>query len=363
MVHRAGVVTEGKFQYLSGFNNEFSSEALPNALPVGQNNPQKCPYGLYAEQLSGSAFTEPRHENKKAWLYRIRPSAKHMPFSPYQSPYVGHPPGAEGAYPSPVLTTRWDDVDPNPNQIRWLPFKMPEDSEEVDFITGLSTIAGAGDCKSRMGGMAIHVYTANRSMKDRAFNNSDGDFLIVPQEGKLTIRTEMGIMCVAPNEICVIPRGIRFAVEIENHKPVRGYICEVFGVHFKIPDLGPIGANGLAAPRDFLTPVAAYEKQFMGLIYGNYEAKKGAFLPGGGSLHSIMTPHGPDKKTFEQASTEGLSPVKVADGTQAFMFESSFSLALTEWGQQTCETVDSEYYKCWQDLDSNFDPNWTPEQG
>ncbi|KNC80161.1 homogentisate 1,2-dioxygenase [Sphaeroforma arctica JP610] len=456
MVHCAGVVTEGDLQYLSGFNNEFASEALPDALPEGQNTPQVCPYGLYAEQLSGSAFTEPRHENKRTWFYRIRPSVKHTPFTKYTRPEVGHP----GTYPVPVLTTRWDDVDPNPNQIRWLPFKMPEDSEDVDFITGLSTVAGAGDCKARMGGMAIHVYTANRSMVDTAFNNSDGDMLIVPQQGALTVRTEVGVMRVPPNEICVVPRGVRFAVEIDDEKLVRGYVCEVFGVHYKIPDLGPIGANGLANPRDFLTPVAAYEdreceftiinkfqgamfqakmqhspfdvvawhgnyvpfkydldkfmvinatlfdhadpsiftvltapsgipgvavcdfvifpprwavqehtfrppyyhrncmSEFMGLIKGEYEAKKGAFLPGGGSLHSIMTPHGPDAKTYDIASTEALDPVKVAEGTQAFMFESSFSLALTRWGEETCETVDSDYFQCWQGLESNFDPSW-----
>lgn len=210
---------------MSGFGSEFSSEHpnYPNALPEGQNSPQKCPYGLYAEQLSGSAFTAPRTENVRTWFYRILPSAVHNPFEPFSA--------------AKFLTSNWD-AHPNPNQFRWNPFQLPSDGTKVDFVEGLSTICGAGDAKSRHG-LAIHVFTCNTSMKDRAFYNSDGDFLIVPQQGSLDIVTEFGKLFVEPNEICVIQQGMRFSVNVVG--PTRGYILEVFDGHFKLPDLGPIG--------------------------------------------------------------------------------------------------------------------------
>ncbi|KAG8429947.1 hypothetical protein GDO86_018787, partial [Hymenochirus boettgeri] len=342
-----------------------------------------------------------------------------------------------------------------PPQLRWKPFEIPRaDNQKLDFVSGLHTVCGAGDARSR-NGIAIHMYTANTSMIDRCLYNSDGDFLIVPQKGKLLILTEFGKMLVEPNEIC---QGIRFSVEIFGES--RGYILEVFGVHFELPDLGPIGANGLANPRDFLTPVAWYEdrtvpggytviskyqgklftslqdfspfnvvawhgnyapfkynlenfmvincvafdhadpsiftvltakslrpgvaiadfvifpprwgvadhtfrppyyhrncmSEFMGLIKGHYEAKEG-FQPGGGSLHSVMTPHGPDGDCFEKASKAKLEPERVADGTMAFMFESSLSMAVTKWGLETCQRLDKNYYKCWESLKSQFNPS------
>lgn len=194
-----------------------------NALPQGQNSPQKCAYGLYAEQLSGSAFTAPRTENVRTWFYRIRPSACHLPFKSYEG--------------SKNLSSDWNEAEPNPNQMRWNPFDVPT-TKKVDFVDGLSTICGAGDAKSRHG-IAIHVYACNASMENRAFYNSDGDFLIVPQQGALDITTEFGKISVAPNEICVIQQGMRFSVNVSG--PSRGYICEVYDGHFKIPDLGPIG--------------------------------------------------------------------------------------------------------------------------
>uniref|UniRef100_A0A8C7RJM7 Homogentisate 1,2-dioxygenase n=1 Tax=Oncorhynchus mykiss TaxID=8022 RepID=A0A8C7RJM7_ONCMY len=231
-------------RYLSGFGNEFSSEdpRCPGSLPEGQNNPQVCPYGLYAEQLSGSAFTCPRPTNKRSWLYRILPSVRHKP---YTAMHCGN------------LTEKWDEVEPDPNQLRWMPFTIPKSSEKkVDFVTGLHTLCGAGDTKSR-NGIGIHMFTCNTSMVDRCFNNSDGDFLIVPQQGEILITTEFGKMMVEPNEICVIQQGMRFSVNVFGE--TRGYVLEVYGAHFELPDLGPIGANGLANPRDFLTPVAWYE--------------------------------------------------------------------------------------------------------
>ncbi|KAK6618616.1 hypothetical protein RUM43_013007 [Polyplax serrata] len=429
---------EKVLRYLAGFGNEFQSEdpRYPGSLPEGQNNPQVCPYGLYAEQLSGSAFTAPRGENKRTWFYRIRPSVVHEPFVRIQS----------------NTTIKFDDTEPNPNQLRWKPFDIP--TSPTDFLDGLHTVCGAGDPKTRHG-IAIHVYACNTSMINKCLYNSDGDFLIVPQQGSLKITTEFGKLVVHPNEIFVIQQGMKFNVAVSG--PSRGYILEVYNDHFRLPNLGPIGANGLANPRDFLTPVAWFEdldvpgykvvskyqgvffqalqnhspfdvvawhgnyvpykydldkfmvinatqfdhcdpsiftvltctsskpgtaiadfvifpprwavqehtfrppyyhrncmSEFMGLIKGNYEAKEEGFLPGGASLHSMMTPHGPDAKCFEDASKAKMVPVRVADGTQSFMFESSLSLAPTQWALKTCQKLDSNYYKCWQTLKKHF---------
>ncbi|KAL3274312.1 hypothetical protein HHI36_015715 [Cryptolaemus montrouzieri] len=427
-------------KYLSGFGSEFSSEdpRCPNSLPKSQNSPQKCPYGLYAEQLSGSAFTAPRHENKRSWLYRIYPSVCHKRFKPFLKGNI---------------TSDWDEIKPDPNQMRWNPFDFPSSNEKRDFVEGINTICGAGDPKLKLG-LAVHVYSCNDSMKRRAFYNSDGDLLIVPQTGKLRMKTEFGILDVVPNEICVIQQGMRFSVQVTEAS--RGYILEVYGRHFSLPDLGPIGANGLANPRDFLTPVACYEdveenfeivakyqgnlflceqnhspfdvvawhgnyvpykynlanfmvinsvsfdhcdpsiftvltcqsersgtavadfvifpprwsvqentfrppyyhrncmSEFMGLIHGRYEAKEGGFLPGGATLHSIMTPHGPDVNCFEKASEEELKPCRIADESQGFMFESCLGLAVTKWGAQECQKLDPNYNKCWEGLKKNF---------
>lgn len=423
---------------MPGFGNEFSSEALPGALPVGQNNPQRCPYGLYAEQLSGTAFTAPRESNQRSWLYRIRPTVVHRPFTKATS--------------SPLFKNNWNEWAPNPNQMRWDPYPLPAEGTSVDFYDGISTMCGAGDPCSRKA-IAIYMYSCNASMVDRAFYNADGDFLIVPQQGTLTITTEFGVMEVASNDIAVIPCGVRFAVAVTG--PSRGYILETMGSHFKLPCLGPIGANGLANPRDFLAPTAHYEDreatftilskfqgelfqatqnhspfdvvawhgnyvpfkynlerfmvinatsfdhadpsiftvltaptvepgvaladfvifpprwavqdhtfrppyfhrnymaEFMGLIKGTYEAKSGGFTPGGASLHSIMTSHGPDKKCFDVASTCPLKPERIADGMQAFMFETSLSLKISPWAQAA---IQPDYYKAWEPLVSNFTP-------
>jgi homogentisate 1,2-dioxygenase len=226
--------------YQSGFGNEFATEALPGALPVGRNSPQRPPYGLYAEQLSGTAFTVPRAVNRRSWLYRIRPAAVHRPFVRIDNGGI---------------VSRFGDVATPPNQLRWDPPADP--SLPTDFVDGLFTMAGNGD-SAQQAGCAVHLYVADRSMEQRFFANADGELLIVPQQGRLRVATELGRLEVGPQEIVVIPRGVRFRVELLDGI-ARGYVCENYGAAFRLPDLGPIGANGLANPRDFRTPVAWYE--------------------------------------------------------------------------------------------------------
>lgn len=231
-----------ELRYQSGFANEFATEALPGALPVGQNSPQRVPYGLYAEQLSGTAFTAPRAHNRRSWLYRIRPAAMHQHFEPLAQSRI---------------VSRFDEVPPSPNQMRWSPPPMP--SDETDFVDGIVTMAGNGG-PDAMTGCGIHLYLANRSMRGRFFYNADGEMLIVPQQGRLLLATELGRLEVEPQQIAVIPRGVRFRVELPDGE-ARGYICENYGALFRLPDLGVIGSNGLANPRDFQTPVAWYEDE------------------------------------------------------------------------------------------------------
>lgn len=430
---------EHHLRYQTGFGNELATEAEPDALPVGQNSPQRAPYGLYAEQLSGSAFTAPRSENLRSWLYRIRPSVVHKKFQQVkQADLRSRPFSAEHA---------------TPNQLRWDPMAVPD--QPVDFVEGLRTYAGNGDSASWRG-CAVHVYAINRDMTDRFFYDADGELLIVPELGSLFLRTEFGAIYVRPGEIAVIPRGVKFQVRLPD-KQARGYVCENYGQPFRLPNLGPIGANGLANPRDFLTPHAAYEKlegdfqlltkyggglwsaemhhspldvvawhgnyapykydlarfqtvntvsfdhsdpsiftvltsaselegvanvdfvifpprwlvaentfrppyyhrncmsEFMGLIFGVYDAKEEGFVPGGASLHNCMSAHGPDSSTFEKASTAELKPVYAAN-TLAFMFESSLTFTPTEFALKT-PLLQKDYHGCWSDLESNFDVN------
>ncbi|QNN47896.1 homogentisate 1,2-dioxygenase [Thermomonas brevis] len=244
--------------YQSGFGNEFASEAIAGTLPVGRNSPQRVAHGLYAEQLTGTAFTAPRHANRRSWLYRIRPAAMHGRFEPF----------AQSAFhndfsQSPVT----------PEKLRWNPLPMPQ--APTDFIDGLFTMAGNGGPEAGTG-VGIHLYAANRDMQGRWFYDADGELLIVPQQGRLHIETELGVLDVEPQEIAVIPRGIRFRVALPDVDQAHdaqgragvagagcagatGYVCENFGALLRLPDLGPIGSNGLANPRDFLAPNAAYE--------------------------------------------------------------------------------------------------------
>jgi homogentisate 1,2-dioxygenase len=229
-------------KYQPGFGNHFVSEAAAGVLVEGQNSPQHVPHGLYAELLSGTAFTAPRAENRRTWVYRIRPSAAHnRPFTQIDS--------------RSLKSTPFDEAPPPPTQMRWNPFPIP--STPADFIEGLITIGGNGDASVNCG-MAAHVYAANRPMTRKVFYNADGEMLIVPQQGALRLVTELGVLEVVPHEIAVIPRGLRFRVELPDGT-ARGYVCENYGAMFRLPELGPIGSNGLANPRDFLSPAAGFE--------------------------------------------------------------------------------------------------------
>jgi homogentisate 1,2-dioxygenase len=235
-------------EYMTGFGNEFASEAIAGALPVGRNSPQQVAFGLYAEQLSGTAFTAPRGHNRRSWLYRIRPAAMHGTFAAFAG--------------APRFHNVFGDGPVSPDQLRWSPLPLPQ--APVDFIEGLYTMAGNGSAEIQHG-VGIHLYAANRDMAGRWFFDADGELLIVPQQGRLHIATELGVIDIEPQQVAVIPRGVRFRVELPDG-PSRGYVCENFGALLRLPDLGPIGANGLANPRDFETPVAAYED-----IEGDFE--------------------------------------------------------------------------------------------
>ena len=227
---------------LVGFGNHFATEAVAGALPIGRNSPQHAPFGLYAEQVSGTAFTAPRTENRRSWLYRLRPTANHPAYQPHDRPGL-------------LRSGPFNEAPATPNRLRWNPFPIP--SDPVDFVDGLTTLCGNGDPAAGVG-LAAHVYMANRSMTDRAFYNADGEMLIVPEQGNLRLVTEMGVITVDPQQIAVVPRGLRLRVELPAG-PARGYVCENYGAPFRLPDLGPIGSNGLANPRDFEAPRARFE--------------------------------------------------------------------------------------------------------
>ena len=425
--------------YNSGFGNGFETEALPGALPVGRNSPQRCAYGLYAEQLSGSPFTAPRAANERSWLYRIRPTVQHW----------GRMEKCDLLWwrTAPCL-----EVELPPAPMRWDPIPIPDSS--ASFIEGMHTITTAGDAGA-MAGMAAHIYCATRSMEKETFYNADGELLIVPQQGELRLRTEFGVIDIEPGEIAVILRGVKFRAELLGG-PARGYICENYGGKFTLPERGPIGANCLANPRDFLTPVAAYEdkdeptelivkwagalwkttlqhspldvvawhgnyapykydlrrfspvgpllfdhadpsiftvltspsetpgtanvdfvcfpdrwlvaedtfrppwyhmnvmSEFMGLVYGKYDAKPQGFVPGGFSPHNTMLPHGPDVDAFEGASQAELKPTKLTN-TLAFMFETRFLQRVTRYAAES-SFLQKEYADYGQKLQKHFCP-------
>ncbi|RST55979.1 homogentisate 1,2-dioxygenase [Variovorax sp. MHTC-1] len=430
-------------RYQSGFGNEYATEAVAGALPQGRNSPQRAPFDLYPELISGTAFTAPRHENRRSWMYRRQPSVVSGRYQAYAQPHW-----QTGADRSIALA---------PEPLRWHP--IPLDDADVDFVDGIHTLAANGDAEAHSG-VAAHVYLASRSMERRAFVNADGEMLLVPQQGRLVITTEMGVLDVKPGEIALLPRGVAFKVALPDSEagagPSRGYVCENYGAQFRLPELGPIGSNGLANARDFQAPVAAFESEaggyeivkkfagrfwraptkqspfnvvawhgnlapvkydtanfmtigsisfdhpdpsiftvltspsdtpgtancdfvifpprwlvmedtfrppwyhrnlmseFMGLVYGEYDAKPGGFKPGGASLHNAMVPHGPDEEAFEKASHADLKPQKL-DNTLAFMFESRLRFIPTAWALQS-PALDTDYADCWAGLKDQFKP-------
>ena len=424
--------------YMSGFGNEFASEAVPGALPVGQNNPQKPPLGLYTEQLSGTAFTVTNDRNRRTWFYRIRPSVRHAwQFTETTSHWIRTAPNREAE--PPIGQLRWD--------------APPFPDEPTNFITGIRTVATNGDAHTQTG-MAAHLYMATESMTNTYFYDADGELLIVPQQGRLRIVTECGVLEVEPKEIALIPRAMKFRVELLDG-PSRGYICENYGTYFELPERGPIGANGLANPRDFLAPTASYEdteepgelyvkfdgrmfvvatdhspldvvgwhgnhvpykydltkynvmgsisfdhpdpsiftvltspsdtpgvanvdfvifadrwlvgehtfrppyyhmnimSEFMGILYGVYDAKEEGFEPGGMSLHNMYFPHGPDHDAWIKATTSDLQPEKL-EGTMAFMFETRYPLIPTAYAS-SIPALQDDYPSVWHALQRHFE--------
>jgi homogentisate 1,2-dioxygenase len=428
--------------YQSGFNNEHETEAEPGALPVGQFSPQQHPLGLYAEQLSTTAFTAPRHSNRRTWCYRIQPSVSQSAFKLWTQPNIETAPVNEMC----------------PHQaLRWSP--EPDLESATDFVEGLTTIAANGDARTQVG-LAVHWYQTNRSMERRYFYSADGEFLFVPVEGEMLISTELGKLSIAPGEIAVIPRGIKFQAN-PLRESARGYLAENYGAPLDLPERGPVGANGFANQRDFFYPVAAYEdmqtrteivakfggrlfkaemdhsplnvvgwagssapykydlarfntintvsfdhpdpsiftvltspsdtpgvanldfvifpprwmvaehtfrppwyhrnvmSEFMGLVKGQYDAKKAGFEPGGVSLHNMMTPHGPERAVFDQAASVELKPEKL-ENTLAFMFESRYAFVPTKIAMESPQ-LQNDYQDCWSGLEAKFNRLPNPE--
>ena len=254
--------------YMPGFGNDFETEALPGALPQGMNSPQKCNYGLYGEQLSGTAFTAPNHQNERTWCYRIRPSVKHSHrYKKIDLPYWQSAPNTV----NDVISL---------GQYRWNP--VPHSSEPLDWLTGMRTMTTAGDVNTQIG-MASHIYLVTETMLESYFYSADSELLIVPQQGQLRFFTELGIIDLAPQEIAVIPRGLLYKVEVING-PARGFVCENYGQKFTLPSRGPIGANCLANRRDFKTPVAAFEDK---------DASSRVVIKWCGQFHETKIDHSP----------------------------------------------------------------------
>lgn len=306
--------------------SDFSTEALPGALPVGQNQPQRCPYDLYAEGITGTTFTTPRSlglGNQRTWLYRIRPT---IALSNRFAPYHGNPYLTSDFAPRSGSNNANGPVErPVPNVLQWNPLAIPGDKDSrMDFVNGLRTMAGSGSVQMR-DGLAYHVYVANASMERRAFYNADGNMIIFPQVGTLDVRTEMGRFSIVPNEFLVIPRGIRFAVSVEG--PSRGFVLEVFNpTGFMLPDLGPIGANHLAHPRDFLAPVAAFvDKDEDWEVVGKYM----------GNLSQYTMDHCPFDVVAWHGCVEEKGALSFIRNLIATTFPATTTLTSTTWRNST----------------------------
>ena len=460
------IVEKDGLVYQTGFGNTFESKCIPNALPRGRNNPRKVPFNLYAEQLSGTAFTAPRCENRRTWLYRIQPCVANGHDDTDTKVEEEHPSYFGGVHPEKDLVL-------TPRPLRWKP--MPPPKTSCDFVTGMKLLARGGGSPLNKSGLAIYMYSFNTSMSTTQTHmyNADGDFLLVPQQASLLIITEVGRLVVHSQDICVIPRGIVFSVhfwkkEEASSSFARGYVLEIHKGHFQLPELGPIGSNGLANARDFLYPTASvafdnvqdynakshagtlvrkfgsqlfrkklvhspynvvawhgnylpfvydlkrfcavnsvtYDHldpsiytvltcvgsepgtaladfvifpprimatdsntlrppwfhrntmtEFMGLIQGQYDAKEG-FQAGGASLHSCMTPHGPDTMSYNKAVLDECEMPTKFEGGLAFMFETTFMMELSKEALFDCSYLDVNYEQCWEDLSENLFTGW-----
>jgi homogentisate 1,2-dioxygenase len=322
-------------RYQAGFGNTFSSEAVKGALPVGRNSPQRPPKGLYAEVLSGTAFTAPRAENLSTWLYKLRPSAMHGPYRRIKDGLLRSGP--------------FDEVETPPNRLRWNPLPLPK--KPTDFVDGLATLAGSGS-PTGQAGVAVHIYRANRSMKARYFWNADGELMFVPQQGSLLLFTELGKLQVSPGEVAVVPRGMKFSVELGG--PSRGYLCENYGAPFRLPELGPIGSQGLAQPRDFQAPVAAFEDagkcdviaKFMGGLWASEFAHSPLDVV---AWHGRYTPYKYDLARFMAINTVSFDH---AD-------PSIFTVLTSPSGQPGVANCDFVIFPPrWQVAEDTFRPPW-----
>ena len=339
---RRGATPVGTHEgYMPGFGNDFETEALPGALPQGQNSPQKCNYGLYAEQLSGTAFTAPRGQNERTWCYRIRPSVRHTSrFERIDVPYWRSAPHIR------------DDII-SLGQYRWDPVPLPEDGEALTWLTGMRTVTTAGDVNTQVG-MASHIYLVNRSMEDEYFYSADSELLVVPQEGRLRFCTELGVIDLEPKEIAILPRGLVYRVELPEG-PARGFVCENYGQTFDLPGRGPIGANCLANPRDFKCPVAAFEDR---------EAPSSLVVKWCGRFHRTKIGHSPlDVVAWHGNYAAYKYDLRTYSPVGAILFDhpdpSIFTVLTAPSGQPGTANIDFVLFReRWMVAEDTFRPPW-----
>ncbi|ALA18988.1 MULTISPECIES: homogentisate 1,2-dioxygenase [unclassified Chelatococcus] len=338
---RATITTGTHEGYMPGFGNDFETEALPGALPQGQNSPQKCNYGLYAEQLSGTAFTAPRGQNERTWCYRIRPSVRHTgAFAEISVPYWKTAPNV---LPEVISL----------GQYRWDPVPLPAADEDLTWITGMRTMTTAGDVNTQVG-MASHIYLVTRSMQDEYFFSADSELLIVPQEGRLRFCTELGVIDIEPKEIAIIPRGLVYRVEVLEG-PARGFVCENYGQKFDLPGRGPIGANCLANPRDFKTPVAAFEDR---------EVRSRVIIKWCGRFHETWIDHSPlDVVAWHGNYCPCKYDLRTYSPVGAILFDhpdpSIFTVLTAPSGQEGTANIDFVLFReRWMVAEHSFRPPW-----
>ena len=336
---RAAATTGTHEGYMPGFGNDFETEALPGALPQGQNSPQKCNYGLYAEQLSGTAFTAPRGQNERTWCYRIRPSVHHTGrFAPIEIPYWKTAPHINDGIVSL-------------GQYRWDPIPVPD--QDLTWITGMRTMTTAGDVNIQVG-MASHVYLVTQSMVDEYFFSADSELLVVPQEGRLRFCTELGVIDLEPKEIAIIPRGLVYRVEVLEG-PARGFVCENYGQKFDLPGRGPIGANCLANPRDFKCPVAAFEDK---------EVRSRVVIKWCGQFHETWIGHSPlDVVAWHGNYCPYKYDLRTYSPVGAILFDhpdpSIFTVLTAPSGQEGTANIDFVLFReRWMVAEHSFRPPW-----